>query len=60
MLLAELTEQGQLNHRQVAALVGVAPFRPDSGQFRGQRIVWGGRGHAPTALCMATSAVRLL
>ena len=37
VLLAELPELGQLNRRQIAALVGVAPLHRDSGQFRGQR-----------------------
>ena len=37
VLLAELPELGQLNRRQIAALVGVAPLNRDSGKFRGQR-----------------------
>ena len=37
VLLAELPELGQLNRRQIAALVGVAPLNRDSGQFRGRR-----------------------
>ena len=41
VLLAELPAPrggpGQLNRRQIAALVGVAPLNRDSGQFRGQR-----------------------
>ena len=43
-LLAELPELGELNRKQIAALVGVAPFNKDSGTMRGQRRVWGGRG----------------
>ena len=54
VLLAELPELGQLHRRQIAALVGVAPLNRDSGQFRGQRTVWGGRAHVRTALYMAT------
>ena len=58
VLLAELPAPrggpGQLHRRQIAALVGVAPLNRDSGQFRGQRTVWGGRAHVRTALCMAT------
>ena len=54
VLLAELPELGQLNRRQIAALVGVAPLNRDSGQFRGQRTVWGGRAQVRTALYMAT------
>ena len=42
-LLAELPELGRLDRRAIAALVGVAPFNCDSGQYRGQRHIWGGR-----------------
>jgi transposase len=41
VLIAELPELGQLNRRQIAALAGVAPHAHDSGQFRGQRKIWG-------------------
>jgi len=58
-LVAELPELGKLNRQQIAALVGVAPFNRDSGQFRGKRTVWGGRKSVRTALYMATlSAIR--
>ena len=49
-LLAYLLELGDLNRRQVAALVGVAPFNRDSGTLRGKRTVWGGRARVRTAL----------
>ena len=39
-LLAYLPELGTLNHRQIAALVGVAPFTRDSSTLRGKRTVW--------------------
>jgi transposase len=39
-LLAALPELGRLNRRQIAALVGLAPFNRDSGQFRGTRSLW--------------------
>ena len=42
-LLAYLPELGTLDRRQIAALVGVAPFNRDSGTRRGRRTVWGGR-----------------
>lgn len=58
-LLADLPELGRLNRRQIAALVGVAPLNRDSGQYRGQRHIWGGRAPIRAALYMATvSAVR--
>ena len=53
-LLAELPELGKLNRRQIAALVGVAPFNRDSGHMIGKRSVWGGRASIRTALYMAT------
>jgi transposase len=52
-LIAELPELGTLNRRAIAALVGVAPFNCDSGQFRGRRMIWGGRPSVRRALYMA-------
>ena len=52
-LVAELPELGKLNRQQIASLVGLAPFNRDSGQFRGQRSIWGGRGSVRSALYMA-------
>lgn len=52
-VLAELPELGNLNRKQIAALVGVAPLNWDSGLLRGRRAVWGGRSHVRTALYMA-------
>ena len=58
-LLAYLPELGTLDRRQVAALVGVAPFNRDSGILRGKRAVWGGRSRVRGALYMGTlSATR--
>lgn len=58
-LIAALPELGTLNRREIAALVGVAPFNRDSGRFQGERMIWGGRAVVRTALYMATlSAVR--
>ena len=60
VLLAELPELGQVPHRQLAALVGVAPLNWDSGQFRGRRTIRGGRAQVRKALYMATlSATRV-
>lgn len=53
-VLAELPELGLLNRKQIAALVGVAPFNRDSGRLRGHRTIWGGRAPVRTALYMAT------
>jgi transposase len=53
-LLADLPELGELNSKQIAALVGVAPLNRDSGKFRGHRSIWGGRAQVRSALYMAT------
>ncbi len=55
-LLAYLPELGALDRRQVAALVGVAPFNRDSGTLRGKRTVWGGRARVRAALYMGALA----
>ena len=52
-LVAELPELGKLNRQQIASLVGLAPFSRDSGQSRGRRSIWGGRGSVRCALYMA-------
>lgn len=58
-LLADLPELGRLNHKEIAALVGVAPLNRDSGTLKGKRTTWGGRARVRTALYMATlSATR--
>jgi transposase len=58
-LLASLPELGRLTRKQIAALVGVAPFARDSGRRRGRRHTAGGRRAVRTVLYMATlSAVR--
>ena len=51
-LLANLPELGTLNSRQIAALVGVAPYNRDSGTLRGKRAVWGGRSRVRAVLYM--------
>lgn len=53
-LITGLPELGTLSRRQIAALVGVAPLNRDSGLFRGQRTVWGGRSYIRAVLYMAT------
>jgi transposase len=58
-LLADLPELGSLNRKQIAALVGVAPYCRDSGIFKGKRAVWGGRANVRSTLYMGTlSAVK--
>ena len=58
-LLAELPELGTLTRRQIASLAGLAPRNRDSGQFRGQRCIGGGRAEVRSVLYMASlSATR--
>jgi len=57
-LLALLPELGHLNRRQVAKLVGVAPFDRDSGKFKGRRTIWGGRAPVRNALFMTAMVAR--
>ena len=53
-LIAQLPELGNLNRRQIAALVGVAPLNRDSGILHSRRSVWGGRANVRAVLYMAT------
>ena len=58
-LVAALPELGRLTHKQIAALVGVAPLARDSGTRRGRRRVWGGRAPVRAVLYMgALTAAR--
>lgn len=58
-LVARLPELGLLDGKQISALVGAAPFPRDSGVFKGQRRIRGGRAEVRCALYMATlTAVR--
>lgn len=52
-LVAELPELGRLNRQEIASLVGLAPINHDSGRYRGQRRIRGGRGDVRRALYMA-------
>ncbi len=52
-LLSTLPELGAVEHKRLAAFVGVAPFNRDSGRYRGKRAIWGGRAQARQALYMA-------
>lgn len=51
-LIAEVPELGRLNRKQIAALIGVAPFPRDSGRLQGKRMVFGGRSTVRQALYM--------
>ena len=52
-LLADMPELGNLNDKQVASLLGVAPVARDSGAFRGKRHIRGCRAKVRQAVYMA-------
>src|SRR5260221_5025570 len=52
-LIALLPELGRLSRKQIAALVGVAPYAFDSGKLKGKRCIWGGRAPVRQVLYMA-------
>jgi transposase len=54
VLIAELPELGIADKKQIAALAGVAPMNRDSGQWRGQAHITGGRLSVRCSLYMAT------
>lgn len=51
-LIAELPELGCLDRRQIAALVGLAPWTRQSGQWRGKSFIGGGRTAVRAVLFM--------
>jgi transposase len=55
-LLAQLPELGKTDNRQIASLVGLAPFNHDSGKLKGKRSIQGGRASVRGVLFMATTA----
>lgn len=58
-LITQLPELGNLNHKEIAALVGVAPFPAESGKRTGKRFCRGGRNSVRRVLYMATlTAIR--
>ncbi len=58
-LLVDLPELGHLGRREIASLVGIAPYARDSGSVRGLRRIRGGRASVRTALYLAAmSAAR--
>ena len=58
-LIANMRELGSLSRHQAAALIGVAPLNHDSGAWRGDRVIAGGRRRVRNVLYVATlSAVR--
>ncbi len=52
-LLIRMPELGSLTREQIAALAGLAPYDHDSGRFKGQRRIAGGRARVRKALYAA-------
>jgi transposase len=58
-LIADMPELGTIDHKKAAALAGLAPHNHDSGQYRGQRHISGGRKNVRQALYMAALSASL-
>jgi transposase len=52
-LLAEMSELGSLDRREIASLAGLAPWTRQSGKWRGKSFTGGGRSSVRTVLFMA-------
>jgi transposase len=52
-LIVRMPELGQISREKAAALAGLAPFDDDSGKFKGQRHIAGGRGRLRRSLYAA-------
>ena len=58
-MTALVPELGKLNRKEIASLIGVAPFNNDSGMGERKRTTWGGRATVRAVLYMASlSAIR--
>lgn len=59
LLISEMPELGKLNGKKIGKLAGLAPMNCDSGRYRGERHIQGGRAVVRSALYMATlTAIR--
>jgi transposase len=58
-LIAELPELGSLDRRQIAALVGLAPWTRQSGQWRGKSFIGGGRKSVRSSLFVGAMVAAL-
>lgn len=54
--IAWVPELGKIDRKEIAALIGVAPLNYESGKFKGQRKIWGGRACVRRVLYMGTLA----
>jgi len=58
-LIIRMPELGNLSREEAASLLGVAPFVHDSGRYKGQRRIGGGRARARTSVFAAAQAARM-
>src|SRR5262249_13072259 len=54
-LIIRMPELGRISREQASALAGLAPFDDDSGKYRGQRHIAGGRGRLRRSLYAAAA-----
>jgi transposase len=57
-LIGELPELGRLDRKEIAALVGLAPFTRQSGNWRGKSFIGGGRAAVRSALFMGAMVAK--
>lgn len=57
-LIVRMPELGSMKHGQAAALLGVAPFARESGQWKGQRFIGGGRQRPRRMVYLAALSAR--
>ena len=57
-LVIRMPELGEMKRGQAASLIGVAPFDRDSGQWKGQRFIAGGRARPRRMLYLSAVAAK--
>lgn len=57
-LIVRMPELGRMSHGQAAALLGVAPIARESGQWKGQRFIGGGRQRPRRMVYLAALSAR--
>lgn len=57
-LIVRMPELGDMQRGQAASLIGVAPYARESGQWKGQRFIAGGRARPRRMLYLAALAAR--
>lgn len=52
-LISHMPELGEIDHKKIAALIGLAPYTRESGSYRGKASIYGGRFSPRLPLYMA-------